>query len=732
MKFSHFSHCNTLVFSIINPGGDSLASDLEKMKDGDAQAFISKIFSKKYVYNPDMLRKMSLRYFVTFDDEGSIGYSLTKKGDGHQGREVEIEVNEAHPLHLLVKKYEQHLAVGQELDPSSIINTKEVYKKAQELFDKSYRLYAEDEFYDNSLGKFRSLLKDPMCFTAAILGKYECEQAVQVQPNSGLKGQPVQPEIPFPLAPLPIADDPLATNANPSLDAEYALPQGETSAGQTALATQENTALSVRTIDSDRGKWLKSNFEQIKALKVQGQTAVEAFETIIMEELKRQGKQLMDKIDFLYYCLSDHVSFSNDLVRGLAEVTFIDAKEPFQEYEQNIAILRDKFYPYILSLCMSKLGNLLSNIHGLRLLIDEVSGGKKLRFRPKIYVTNCSLSDFYQNSDQIKDNFHSLLVNLNPKYGLQNRETPIGLTVIPKISINPSATRTDGQKKFLPTLKLSPSTKNSISHFVIDDVAEFSDLKEFIQFTTDSKLGIMHFVSLDKAQVNLNMSNFDPDAGNIELFANELEKQDEEFRKHVSICIPDATFLPEMVINGQGVVQPIPIKGAFLVAAVLIRNDQPELLQERVPNEKHAVQFQPGIGIGPDVIYSGKEMKNIFPRLFETNLMSAVNMNMEVITYLTKDKGKDCRYSFLHQAQKRPVTLLICNTVGRRENGSPIPVCEVRVDDYITVLKEFNPSIISTEWKKFCQDKTKNSDGIQALCLEDIKTRLINAIDFSF
>ena len=730
MALKHFSQSNTLVFSVISPGGDSLAKDLDSMESEDStQSFIDSTFEKKYVYDIKALDNIRLAYFVSYKNQ-TPQYSLHETGDPHEER---VEINEAHPLSILSKSYENSLRDRKSINIEEMLNAKSIYKNAQEIFDVAYRLYREGKpLYQKSMEKFRNFLRDPLCLCGAILGKMDIEEESFASPLIDSKQfvKPQAPSIPFLLAPLP-AD--VEQNM-------YALTAGDSAPQSSSLvrASENDTPRAMPAL-SETEVWYQEQVPRMHSLMVQNKNGAvtQSFLQVLKERVQTREKRELTKAEFLYFCLSELPFFNNPVTRSLAEYVFAREKgATLKPSKDDIKQLREEYYPFILLQCMTTIGNLQANIEGVRTLVKEIQRGAN-KHAPKIFIANCSLSDIYAGSEERQRRFESLMKNLNPFHHRQRRAFSVGLCVIPKVPFGNGEQESDffaSSETSLSLLDLAGDTRTAdIQLRPLNDATTFGDCVRFLRFLSKQEIGVMTLVSTDKDLSYLSERELDPDQGEVAALAQMFKEQlDDYARMHASFCVPDATFLPAFTV-GMGDrkirIPAIPVKAAFLVGALLIRNDQPEILRAILPHFSEDIQEQPGVGIGPEVLYEEKQLQEEFPQLFEIERMGASDMDVEIVEFfLKRSTSTRCSYSFLHHARQKPIALQLCNTLAADERGRAVPVSRVRSEDYLKTLRMLHPEKDEEFWEEALHEKTKMEDENDALVFSDRRRKLINAL----
>ncbi len=703
ISVEHFCPSNALVFSVVSPGDHSLAKDLDLLSQNrdefSTQSFISDVFAKKYLYDQEKLKSIPAKYFVR---EDFAGYSLDRKSE----RDVEVVINEAHPLHSLIRKYEEAIAEGKGISSvDDLVNTKEIYKRAQEFFDGAYELFMSgNSLYKKSVSKLQSLLLDPLCLSAVILGRSDIDREDVEFNKLDAPSELKELKEPFPLA--PIADD------DPRI---LAISAPEESSSALSVCEEKGKEQGVEL-------WYQRNFPRIKSCIVDEKAPLsKALAKVLIEEIKTRPVAKATKAEFLYICLSSLANFNNPLLRVMAQRVFLYDEEGTGNsgYEESISKIRDVYYPHLLKSCITTLGNLLSNIEGVRLLASQLENGGGDE-SPKVFISNCSLSDVLSGDEKRKESFFSLMKNLNPSHERQNRKYPIGFCIVPKVEFSSGGSVSSSQEDEEDGLDLLMGLSNNstkVSHRKVPDGASFLDLKELIGFITREDLGVMVMVSPERTNLMVTREALDADRGGVGSFVDELSRQlPAESSRNLSVCIPDATLIPKLSIQMEEVcyeIPPIPLKGAFLASSILMRNDQYRSIKKRIGRDHHdKVQRQPGVNVGPELkTKSGESFVSAYPQLFELDTMSSIDIDAEAMDFLFDGRfsSDDNHYTFLHQATGKSIAMLSCNTLAVDRDGRPVPVNKVRNESYVKGLRLVNRG---DEWEKLFSEKRDNRNSL--------------------
>ena len=339
---------------------------------------------------------------------------------------------------------------------------------------------------------------------------------------------------------------------------------------------------------------------------------------------------------FLHFCIADKKlilskSFVDILSYIFADIAFTNDNDLKQKCEQTKSLL-----PEIILSQLLTAGNLISNIHGAEYITNVFDKNKKVSKKPNIFMANCSLSKIYAK-EETKRKFESVLLNLNPTIKGQDSSRRISICVFPKVNFKGDEDETDISSAVWES---DDEQSDESSSQEIGDETGFSDFTEYLEYCSQNDLKIMNFISLDKELVDLRDTAFDNNNENsLTHFVKKLRsKVSAESLKHVSICIPDSIFLPSFEYNIFGKISKtavISIKGAFMVASIVMRNDHYEiikvLLKNNVKNKGYTtyIQRQPGIGVGPD--------KTWRKRFYRKDLPSCLNLRISAHTvWITK------------------------------------------------------------------------------------------------
>jgi hypothetical protein len=401
-------------------------------------------------------------------------------------------------------------------------------------------------------------------------------------------------------------------------------------------------------------------------------------------------------------------SFVDILSSIFADIPFANEDALKEKCEQTKLLL-----PEIILSQLLTAGNLISNIHGVEYITNVFDKNKKVSKKPNIFMANCSLSKIYAK-EETKRKFESVLWNLNPTNKDVDPSRKISICVFPKVSFKGD----DDETNPIPAVWESDDEQaDESTSQEIGDETGFSDFAEYLEYCSQKDLKIMNFISLDQELADLRDTAFDDNNENsLTHFVKKLRnKVSAESLKHVSICIPDSIFLPSLEYNFFGKISKtavISIKGAFMVASIVMRNDHYEiikvLLKNNVKNKGYTayIQRQPGIGIGPDKTWREKILSESFAELFEFEDISTYRLDQEIMDELfNKDTLQNNTYSFLHHSKGKKIKLKSFNTAYTDDNDRPVSVNSVRVEDYLKMILELNNSLTDEEFKKMKKDE---------------------------
>jgi len=743
MSLEDFNNTNrALVFGVFKPGEESLADRLESWDGVSGPDFIQKQFAA-CKYDHRALENMEVVFYFKYkeypDGRQKGCYSLEKDAHG-----VKIRLNEHHPLHELIKSYrklaDEAGALMVEAKGLSLIDGASLRSKGRELFQKTLRAFEkkDNELFQKRREDLLNFFHDPLCLSGALLDVLEAlhgRAAAQNHPRrSG--SLPESPLIDIPI-PSRIRDQILEKKHLPTLPqvegspAPAALP-GATGGALALVSRPEERNLTVpelwKRIQND-GRW-----EEDKYLPT-------IYREAFKEHLKPGNAETLDLRRFLLFCLSDdHLSewfdqLSLILIDGWSAQQEAEASRRIDGEEPDIWRAR---FNGLLKVELSTVGGLLANIEGLKVISRTCAHA-----RPEIFLPNCSLSDIYKNKE-IRVKFEHILKNLNPdpsKDSHGNHGHRIGLCIIPRVifSIGDTESALDNDNIF------GDDEPTAVKAEDLGDGAEFGHFCEFLEFCDKEKLRIMTLVSsgLDLPVHRIEEKIFDKDEKQTPAYLlSKLEArlgEDKSPLKHLTVCLPDKIFINELEFS-FGVKTPmILLKGAFLVAAVVMRNDSPEELRRLLGQDSQYVREQPGVAIGPQVEWKGRKLFDSHKPLFTLPyVVSDISTDVHILERLLDPNVAHACYSFLRHERDQKVALQLFNTPYRGGNsegmGSPFVhgANIIRAFDLLYLRKSTMPP------KRF-EGAMKNPDGwnrnryeifyINALQPERVVMRLPEASD---
>jgi hypothetical protein len=631
------------------------------------------------------------------------------------------------------------MSQGRTFSPASdtIINVKDTYKRAQELFNNAYRYYLDgkNKARASATKSFTNLLKDPLCLLAAFLGRTEIDQqSSAIKPGANSRVDKDLPKLDsYPFGPLPALTYIPEKDDVKSADQKKLLPNksSKTSATKGELIEVDNKSKALsETVAQVKNE--NTFYLQLRQEIEQAGPSSELYP--VMMKMMEGRKEKLSKEEFLYLCFSGLPSWfiTNESMSMLLKYILFGG-ESTKDAEPMLQMVKEKLFPALLGQFITLIGALMSNISGVQNIASQFEG-KDLGNSPQLFITNCSLSDIYENKEY-KLYFQSILKNLNTTYTEQNRHHPVGFCVIPSVSFD-SDFDDDTVEDDHSALFEHGGVHEQVDVKIHDlgDSAKFSHTIEHLKFCADNSLKVMHLVSHSRSLTLLTQKAFEQ-GSDLKSFTTALKNnlKNSEILSYVSVCIPDSTLLPSLQYSTgeiQHKIPAMPIKGAFLVAAILMRNDQSEILKQLLPREVAYIQTgQPGVNIGPETIWKGARLVDLFPHLFQLpKIHSAIDYDVEVMDKLLKDDAisSNC-YSFLVQARSRDILLRTANTLAVDGGGAPIMLSDIRRKAYLEDLKRLFPRIPQADWDKYDQEN-KRSQKLAALHMAEVDIPFINAV----
>jgi hypothetical protein len=301
----------------------------------------------------------------------------------------------------------------------------------------------------------------------------------------------------------------------------------------------------------------------------------------------------------------------------------------------------------------------------------------------------------------------------------------IGLCIIPKI--NYSEYNPDDSLEFSFDNEPQKSDKN------IDDLGDATEFEHFIEHLKfcennpdGSSIRMMNLVSLNHDFPVSILTQKVMEDYNVMDFIRQIENSaGNESLKHVSLCIPDKIFMNNMDFDFSGCrinTKLITIKAAFLVAAIVMRNDSVTKIRQIVgpDNKKYVQNDEPGVSIGPETYWKDdKKMNQSLAGLFElSDVSSDLDMDAGILSVIQNDDDRkySC-FSLLYHEKLKPVTLRVFNTAYWTDaNSIYYSVNMIRTRDYLQLHKDDEKSIslVKREWSSpKPRGKVKFDDNIR-------------------
>lgn len=679
-----------IIFGVYDPDGITLAEALDEWNHNETSAnnFIDEKMKLFYKNVRDFKQTNPVVYAI-YSKEGSFREYSIRKLSSSTFESDKIELQDYHPLQKWISQFQAAIAenglvgASESMQGTTPLNLTTVRNTAVELFQTTYRLYKANKTKDfiEARQNLLNFFSDPACLFAALLGAI-LNDTKEKLPNNIASDSQSFPSIDLPLLP-PITQTPIIeTQATLLLAGESeSLPEESTS----------SNALSIINGNSDSSVTIQDTIQYIKNLPAR---FLAAKELIIQKSPDREfltnvrshiGKDILHESEthFLMFCLSDH-----KLLERFSELSaiLIDPKDYIahsfqngQDRTEKIKETSDKICSLLLQE-LAVVGNLIRNVEGLKTITAAFP--KTCGDIPRMLIPNCSLSDLYE-TDARRDKFNKVMIALNgPESILSDR---IGIAILPSIS---TLSDQDESDEFHWD---DDATQNPTE--TLGDDTRRSDLLKFLTTVGQEQLNIMSFFSL-KLDVPVNKlvnKYFNRGDEGFYEFAIDLQnrkKNSPEDLKNAALCLPDKLIFNDCKIKltedcgGELNMPALTLKGAFQVAALVIRNDSAEALKALLPNQQSLIKDQAGVVIGPDIAIKDKNLKDKFPTLFELDSMTSdMNIDSDILQQVD---NQGC-YCFLQHTKGKPVQLRTFNTL-HLETGDitrHTTVNEVRTGSYL-------------------------------------------------
>ena len=694
MTFENIGKTNrALVFGVFKPGEESLADKLDEWDGDSGPVFIETKLRKECRYKQSELRKAEIKFYATFQEsKGGATYDLSPSGYKSQ----EIVLNDHHPLYKLVFNYQKQAdTVGAIMvDAATLDPFKGGYlcSKTRELFNKTLNAFQkkDNKLFNRHRKVFLNFLHDPLCLYGALLDVFEA--GTDTTTDNKFAELPASEEkvyIPIPI-PERLSD---YAQTNQSSDLNQALPEKTQNTDPNLPQAQEDKIQHCPSLPA-----LVSKIKQDSRWNEKGYLP-KIYKEYFKNTLNPDDPASMDWETFLLFCLSD-----SPLVTYIDKISMIINDKKQDEFvSQNGSSSQDEVseirvcFKKLLQLQLKTVGSLLANIEGLK-VITSACANIPSQDAPEIYLANCSLSKIYEN-DELKHKFLSVLKNINPDPGIDsnsNLGSRIGFCLFPKLSVHGKAQdQNEAEDDFFGDDLISePETKD------LGDSTDITHFCDFLKFCSDNKLRIMNLVSpahdLPVHKINTDKFFDSEEKDSPAYILNYLQNKtgtNSNALKYLSLCVPDKIFINSLELSIGLRTPMVLIKGAFLAAAVLMRNDSPQELRRLVAEHGRpgwVKSGQAGVAVGPGALWKGKKMFDVLRSVFELEGSSDIGTDVRVLEQILDSEAGDPRFSFLRHEKGMNIALQLANTAFKNEDGKIYPLNLVRARDLIYLEKGKN------------------------------------------
>jgi hypothetical protein len=682
-----------IVFGVFRPGDSEKALD-KVLADSDdpPNVFVEKHLKDFKINSQNLKKEICGKIFLRSDETGFLsGYALARNSI----HDIEIELNDHHPLTQFIKKYQAGVQIGgifsDMLSSTKLdsFNWEQLRNKGRELFNQALRNYQnkKDKKFEESRNLFLNFFRDPLCLWGAYLGTittyFAPTDKIKLPGDTGTTEDFLLPLLP-PITKNQVVQDDIKSLPDMSSINDELVRDNDVTASVPAIYQehkQSEMMVSLRKDIETDPRRTNPNYLPVASKK-------------ILEQLNIT-RDKMEPEPFLQLCLSDdrlmtyYDRLADILIDGYYEKSgnvHLVMPEMVDEWKSVFSKLLDREFRTV--------GSLLASIEGLRILAKAFEGVTQ-DGRPDIIVPNCSLSKLYENDD-IRSKFQKLLAQCNNSQG--SLAEYIGICVIPRINYtdySPDEAQYD--------YDLEESTPQNQKVNDLGDATDFSHLVEHLKFCEGSNNGspirMMNLVSLQNDLPVSELTRESFEEHNIMDFIKQIENSaGKEALKHISLCIPDKIFMNKMTLDFCGWhinTQLITIKAAFLVAAIVMRNDSVTKLRQIVgaENKRYVQNDEPGVAVGPQTHWKDGQMNKYFSDLFElADVHSDLDMDAGILAIHNSDDKKYSCFSLLYHEKRKPIALQVFNTAYWADNFY-YSVNMIRTRDYLQLHKEDIKSI---------------------------------------